>query len=172
MNAATLLQRLTTAGVHLTVDDGALEIDGPEPILTDALLRTIKTYKREILAQLTPAEKVPLPDLPPCAVCGGVDRWCDMDVWRCRTCWPSPLTAQARTPRPGARPQALPLGLRTVVAAATVPRVAPPCLHVWEQLTPRQACCVQCGVEIPGVVLLAGRHHQEEKPWTVSMCSP
>jgi hypothetical protein len=53
----------------------------------------------------------PLTQYSPCAVCGSTDRWNDGDVWRCRTCWPSPLTAatlraeQAYQNTPPAPPQ-------------------------------------------------------------------
>jgi hypothetical protein len=32
----------------------------------------------------------------PCVVCGAQDRWNDHGVWRCRQCWPEPLTQAAR----------------------------------------------------------------------------
>ena len=38
-----------------------------------------------------------LPSLPPCAVCDQDKRWNDAGVWRCRVCWPMPLTEAART---------------------------------------------------------------------------
>ena len=38
----------------------------------------------------------PPPALLPCAICGDVPRWSDMGIWRCRACWPTPLTAAAR----------------------------------------------------------------------------
>ena len=49
-----------------------------------------------ILDEATAQTEAPPHDLPPCAVCGGADRWLDIDVWRCRACWPDPLTASAR----------------------------------------------------------------------------
>jgi hypothetical protein len=38
----------------------------------------------------------PLTEHYPCTVCGSTDRWLDVDVWRCKACWPTPLTAAAR----------------------------------------------------------------------------
>jgi hypothetical protein len=38
----------------------------------------------------------PLPQSAHCAVCGSQDRWDDVGVFRCTTCWPTPLTDAAR----------------------------------------------------------------------------
>lgn len=32
----------------------------------------------------------------PCVVCGQGDRWDDAGIWRCRHCWPDPLTVKAQ----------------------------------------------------------------------------
>jgi hypothetical protein len=32
----------------------------------------------------------------PCIVCDTTDRWPDRGIWRCRQCWPGPLTQTAR----------------------------------------------------------------------------
>src|SRR5262245_6668706 len=40
--------------------------------------------------------KTPLATEIPCAVCGGVVRWNDHGVQRCRTCSPDPLTRKTR----------------------------------------------------------------------------
>ena|SRR5215510_13667535 len=41
-------------------------------------------------------DTTPVVLLPPCAVCGGIVRWDDHGVQRCRACWPTPLTQKAR----------------------------------------------------------------------------
>jgi hypothetical protein len=103
MTAATLLQNLHDQDVRFTAVDGLLEIDGPEDVLTPEVLQTLTDYKPELVALLSAPS-----DLPPCAVCGGTDRWQDLDVWRCATCERLPLTADARAlprpPWPPARP--------------------------------------------------------------------
>ena len=49
---------------------------------------TVKTDKTSRGAPLTPSA--------PCTVCGNTRRWNDAGLWRCGTCWPTPLTAAAR----------------------------------------------------------------------------
>jgi hypothetical protein len=36
------------------------------------------------------------PPPQPCYACQGTQRWNDAGIWRCRACWPTPLTTQAR----------------------------------------------------------------------------
>jgi hypothetical protein len=38
----------------------------------------------------------PLTPAYPCAVCGSNVRWNDRGIWRCKACWPAPLTQAAR----------------------------------------------------------------------------
>jgi hypothetical protein len=83
------------------------------------------------------------PDLPPCAVCGGADRWCDIDVWRCRVCAPVPLTAQARAVSVPEWPPTLP----PPVAHVTV-GVTPVCFHHWETAQEGTATCLRCGLRV------------------------
>lgn len=103
MTPGAVLDRLTALGASLTpTPEGTLRYRGPAYLLPaeeqqelDTLKKELGQYKTAILAQLTPGRESAAA-LPPCAVCGGVDRWCDVEVWRCRTCWDSPLTIQAR----------------------------------------------------------------------------
>ena len=34
----------------------------------------------------------PLTPAYPCVVCGQTERWDDHGIWRCKACWPQPLT--------------------------------------------------------------------------------
>jgi hypothetical protein len=43
----------------------------------------------------------PQPQCSPCVACGKQDRWDDAGIWRCKHCWPEPLTLKARQARPG-----------------------------------------------------------------------
>jgi len=125
MTALVFLEDLHAKGVHLTVKGDRIAVDAPKGVLTDVARQGVRQHKAELLVLLqetapglteedvpaspepelpdvthdgedTAQTEAPPSDLPPCAVCGGADRWCDIDVWRCRACWPDPLTASAR----------------------------------------------------------------------------
>ena len=73
----------------------------------------------------------PLTPLAPCTVCASPTRWDDVGVWRCTTCWPTPLTEAARTAEAQPLP---PLALRTappvpapVAGPRRPPSVCPKC---------------------------------------------
>jgi hypothetical protein len=38
----------------------------------------------------------PLTPQHPCVVCSSTERWGDAGIWRCKTCWPTPLSQAAR----------------------------------------------------------------------------
>jgi hypothetical protein len=112
MTAAALLDELRTKRVQLTVDGERLGVDAPRGALTDALRQAIRQHKAALLtllAQPAPANDTaatvpsapqacpePLAPFSSCAVCSGTERWNDDGVWRCRACWPEPVTHAAR----------------------------------------------------------------------------
>jgi len=126
VTALLLLKELHEAGITLSLaPDGMLRYKIPKRLSPEWWVENIRQHKPALLALLQAATPVSAPedapvspgpelpdvthdgedtaqteappsDLPPCAVCGRDDRWLDIDVWRCRACWPDPLTAIAR----------------------------------------------------------------------------
>ncbi|MGI6417833.1 MAG: hypothetical protein ACOX1P_19445 [Thermoguttaceae bacterium] len=111
-----LLERYVTLGIRLTADNGRLEIDAPDGILTPGLVDELRQHKPALLAALTIPEPAPgppmdsapigpgvpvdlmpadgswdeLPEPEPCRVCGGINAW--WGVWgerHCSVCEPA-----------------------------------------------------------------------------------
>src|SRR5262245_46390276 len=109
--ATEVYECLTQHGVVLRVQDGQLKARATQGMLTEAWRHEIRTHREALMALLTstgspmpqalPARPHAAPSLhaatqAPCVVCGGSQRWDDAGVWRCTTCWPTPLTVTTR----------------------------------------------------------------------------
>ena len=101
MTALDLLQQLDALGVSLTPHpDGTLRCRAPKGTLTPALVDSMRQHRQQLhdlvqeggdcaAAPTAPLRPEPLSRFYPCMVCGGVDRWDNCGVWRCRRCWPA-----------------------------------------------------------------------------------
>jgi hypothetical protein len=83
----------------------------------------------------------------PCVVCGGVDRWEDAWVWRCRGCWPVSPQGSRGVRRPSKDTNS-PLPDISLAPPGTVLHRPAPCRHQWRQ-TSRQATCEVCAFAVP-----------------------
>jgi hypothetical protein len=108
--------------------------------------------------EATPTDAAPLTPYLPCAVCGQVDRWDDRGIWRCRQCWPEPLTQAAR--RAEEREQAH-LSAQGQAQHTSVARPKPRDPSLGPVLPP----CVVCGE-------LRHWHDHETDTWQCWMCTP
>jgi hypothetical protein len=97
MTAHALLQQLHALGVTLVPSpDATLHCRAPQGILTPALVAGMRQHKAALLGLLAAPPPEPLAQDTPCRVCDRTDRWDDAGVWRCRACWPEPVTRAAR----------------------------------------------------------------------------
>jgi hypothetical protein len=106
MTALDLFKDLQTLGVVLTpAPDGTIRYKAPHGVMTDELCEAIRTHKEALRALIEGCEEVtPEPhapaiatSLPPCALCGGAERWDDHGILRCVTCYPPGSMTLQRT---------------------------------------------------------------------------
>jgi hypothetical protein len=67
-----LLERYVTLGIRLTADNGRLEIDAPDGILTPGLVDELRQHKPALLAALTIPEPAPGPPMDSAPIGPGV----------------------------------------------------------------------------------------------------
>ena len=103
MTAQQILQDLTAKGAHLWVEGDQLKIDAPIGLLTDDTVETLRTFKPELLAALTPKPGI-------CPACKGALDLQDKarDCWWCAGCREffhsnGQLMARPVTPQPAYR---------------------------------------------------------------------
>jgi hypothetical protein len=94
----------------------------------------------------------------PCIVCDTTDRWPDRGIWRCRQCWPGPLTQTAR--RAAEREQA-DLAAQPQAHHTNAPRPKPRDPRLGPVLPP----CVACGE-------LRYWHDHDADIWKCWRCAP
>jgi hypothetical protein len=112
----------------------------------------------------TPADKSskssnpePLTQYYSCLVCGRPQRWDDRGIWRCRPCWPDPLTATAHADEQAERARlAVEVNVRTAL-----PRTKPRDPRLGPILPP----CVACGA-------LQYWHDHARDVWQCWACVP
>ena len=56
MNARKLIKNLSSAGVHLWIDGNRVNYSGPEDVLGNEVLKTLRKYKQELLHELQHSE--------------------------------------------------------------------------------------------------------------------
>jgi len=100
------VERMATEEVpqHEMPSQGHVLAQGPD---TRWAVQTTEMPTGWPLAQCTRADPSPPVHPPPCAACGGVERWDDQGTMRCVTCWPwegsqTHARADAATSTPGA----------------------------------------------------------------------
>jgi len=69
---------------------------GFSSVVTPATPATPEKIESPSFREQTVSQIALLLPLSPCAVCGQDERWDDAGIWRCRACWPMPLTEAAR----------------------------------------------------------------------------
>ena len=86
--APALLAWCDDQDVTLAVDGGDLLLDGPEDLLTDAIVKRLKVHKAALIALVAPPRRL-RPPATACRICGG-DRWWvrPRGGWVCGWCHP------------------------------------------------------------------------------------
>jgi hypothetical protein len=110
MIPADLLAELRSLGVTLTLSpERRLRYKAPRGVITPELFEAIQTHREPLLdlvergeerATVEQEEAHPAadsPQLPPCALCGGDERWDDHNVLRCVACYPPGSMTLKRT---------------------------------------------------------------------------
>lgn len=136
MTFTDLLDYLRVANVQIVMDDvGGLRMRGGKELPPD--IRAALSDHKPALREWVVAREA----LPPCARCGGHDRWWDHGVWRCLVCAPDALTMETQRVPNDAFPW-------VDWSAAPGPK-HPRCLHQFGARTEGWQQCERCGYRCP-----------------------
>jgi hypothetical protein len=115
---------------------------------------------------------VPLAQHYPCVVCEGTDRWEDRGIWRCRHCWPDPLTASARA---AAQAEAARLAAQGRPRHLTTQDQHCPDGHRWTVLDNFTVSCLACRLPLPPCATCGELRHWHDHAtdqWHCWTCLP